>query len=265
MVATEILVALVEAPGDRQAGDQAAGKRARLVAAQHRGADAVSVDPIGGVGRVKVEQPVLPGAPPRDILGRCRGEAVIEAALGAVGRLGRASAESERQHELAAAGREIDLRDERDVAVARLVVVPGQRKVPAQILPAIGNPDEAHRAREIGRRAGERQRRAAAAGEQHRDALEIIEPGGVAAAAIDHMRRQQRVDPVIVKRALQRAEDDALQHHLAPGIGQDGLVDAEAAVTRGVGQHEAGHARGEPSAARWRCRASPRRNSRGHW
>ena len=245
VIAAEILVALVEPPGDRQAGDHAAGKRARLMAAQHRGADAIGVVGVAGIGGVEAQQPVLPGAPPRDILRHRRGKAVIEAAPGAMRRLARAPAESQRQQELAAAGGEINLGGERDIAVARLVVAPGHGEMARQILPAIGDADKSHRARAIGRRAGERQRVAAAPGKQHWEALEVVEPGGVAGAAIDEMRRQQGVKPVITEAALQRAEDDALQHHLAPGIGKDGLVDAEAAVARGVGERETRHALGE--------------------
>ena len=46
MVAAQVVVALAAAPGDRQAGDQAARERRAFVAAQHRGADAVDVVPV---------------------------------------------------------------------------------------------------------------------------------------------------------------------------------------------------------------------------
>jgi hypothetical protein len=38
----------------------------------------------------------------------------------------------------------------------------------------------------------------------------------------------------ISQRALERYEPHALQHHVAPGIGQDLLLDAISAVSRGV-------------------------------
>src|SRR5581483_9958782 len=103
-------------------------------------------------------------------------------------RFGGIASESERHDEAPAAGPQVDLAGQGDVAVARLAIAPAQLEMSRKILPAIRDADEAGRAREERRRAAERERGAAAFGEQHRRALVIVDPGAVAGAAVHEVR-----------------------------------------------------------------------------
>jgi hypothetical protein len=63
MIAAKIMVALGEAPGNRQAGDVAAGKRASLVRPQHGCAHSICIVSFRMPGGVERYERVLPSAP----------------------------------------------------------------------------------------------------------------------------------------------------------------------------------------------------------
>ena len=69
-----------------------------------------------------------------------------------------------------------------------------------------------------------------ALGEQHRRALVIAHPRRVAAASVGEVGSEQHVQAEISQRALERHETDALEHHVAPGIGQYLLLDSIATI-----------------------------------
>src|SRR5687767_4990217 len=63
-------------------------------------------------------------------------------------------------------------------------------------------------------------------GEQHRRALVVADPRRITATSVGEVRREKHVQAEISQRALKRHETDALQHHVAPRIGQDLLLDS---------------------------------------
>ena len=67
-------------------------------------------------------------------------------------------------------------------------------------------------------------------GEQHRRALVVADPRRIAAASVGEVRSEQHVQAEISQRALKRHETDALEHHVAPRIGQDLLLDSIATI-----------------------------------
>ena len=71
-------------------------------------------------------------------------------------------------------------------------------------------------------------------GEQHRRTLVVAHPSRIAAASVGEVGRQQHVQPEVSQRALERHETDALEHDVAPGIGQDLLLDPIATINRRV-------------------------------
>src|SRR5438105_4040791 len=97
MVAAQVLVAFGEAPGDRQAGDVAAGERPRLVRAQHRGADTVGIRPAAARSSIQRKKRALPGTPAGDVSGKGGFDSVVEARAHAKRGFRGAAPESERQ------------------------------------------------------------------------------------------------------------------------------------------------------------------------
>src|SRR5678816_4089712 len=71
-------------------------------------------------------------------------------------------------------------------------------------------------------------------GEQHRRALVVAYPRRIAAASVGEMGSQEHVQAEISQRALQWHETDALEHHVAPWIGDNFLLDAIATIIGGV-------------------------------
>jgi hypothetical protein len=107
--------------------------------------------------------------------------------------------------------------------------VPVEDSMLGEVLPAVRNADEARRALQPRRGAAQRERAIRALCEQHRNALVIPDPCGVARAAVGEVRGDQHVQMVIVQRAGSRGKDDPLQEHLSMRIGEDLLFDAVAA------------------------------------
>ena len=200
-----------------------------FVRAQHRGAecDTAGVRDFGGSA---ASEPRVPGLPRSDVLGLRAVEILEQADERVLAGFHRRRTETERQHERAVRRREIDFAGDGDVAVLRARVGPAQSLVGLQFLPAIREADEPDRSGEPRRRGRERERVVVALGEQHRRALVVADPRRVAAAAVGQVRRQQHVQTEVSQRALERHETDALQHDVAPRIGQHLLLDSIAAV-----------------------------------
>src|SRR5208282_6282843 len=91
----EIVVALAESPGDRQARDDAARKRRRLVAVQDGGADAIHV--VSARPPLHCAQTGLPGAPSCGVIVEDGFERRLQGFPRMEGGLGRRSAEAERE------------------------------------------------------------------------------------------------------------------------------------------------------------------------
>ncbi len=140
---------------------------------------------------------------------------------------------------------EVDLAGQRDVAVLGAFVFPLHAPVHLEIAPAVGYADESGRSLQPVGRRGQRQRRAVALGEQHRAPLEVADPRRVARAAVAQVRRGEREERVVGDRAAEGGELHALQHHLAPRVGDDLLLDPVAPFTAGVRQPERGNAVGK--------------------
>src|SRR5262245_30532091 len=134
VVATEILVAFVEAPRNRETCDDSARERTRLMRANDGGADAIGI----GIAARSTErqEAVLPRAPARREIGQRRVHAIIQAGYNTMCRLLRPAAETERQDEFPAARGKIDLARERDIAVFGEVVGPCEHIMPRKVLPS---------------------------------------------------------------------------------------------------------------------------------
>ena len=104
----------------------------------------------------------------------------------------------------------VDLAGQGDVAVLARRCTP-RSAVVREALASRPRADEADRSREPRRRAGQRQRVAVRAGEQHRRALVVAEPGGVAAPRLPRRRRAGRTDGNRASVAAQRRERSLLQ------------------------------------------------------
>src|SRR5690349_14668920 len=122
MISAQIIVALTAAPGDREAGDQAAWEGGAFMTAQHRGADAIDVMPTYlAVERAKL---CLPGAPANGILLHLPVQGRLQARADAERRLRAAAAEAESQPEFLLGS--LDLRGKSDIAVRCAVELFGQ-------------------------------------------------------------------------------------------------------------------------------------------
>ena len=130
MVAAQILVALVEPPRNRQAGDGRPREGRSLVRCQHRGADPIAVQ----VGRsrraIERQQLLLPSPPALDVATACRLEPVLQARQRAMSGLFRAAAEPEREQGTAAVGRKVDFAAQCDIAVLGAAIALIERVVP---------------------------------------------------------------------------------------------------------------------------------------
>ena len=114
-----------------------------LVRAQHGGRRAIQI--VLPQRLVELQQLGLPVAPLRDVVLADLGVVLEQSGSRLLSRLGPDRPEAQRQHELAVAGREIDLAREGNVAVFRARVFPLHLEMLRQILPAIGRADESHR------------------------------------------------------------------------------------------------------------------------
>jgi hypothetical protein len=76
--------------------------------------------------------------------------------------------------------------------------------------------------------------------------LKFAHPGGIAAAVISQMRREQDVKAIIRQGALLRVKLNLLQHRVPVRIGHNLLFDAVTAITAGVDQLEGRHTIGQP-------------------
>ena len=148
VIAAEVAVALGEAPGDRQAGDDRAGAVDRPVRGEHRRGGAVG----RGIGAVAVErvQPRLPASPTGDIGVPGAVEAGVEARAGALGGFDFGLAEGEGEDGAGLVVTDVDLAHERDVATIGAGVARGDLAGPGELLPAVGAADEPGRGRAPG-------------------------------------------------------------------------------------------------------------------
>jgi hypothetical protein len=104
---------------------------------QHRCADPVRVVTVGTRFGIERQKRGLPSLPACNVFGERLVDALAKAGADKQrGFLG-APPESQRQDETAVAGQQVDLSGQRDIAVARVVVVPAQFEVPDEILPAV--------------------------------------------------------------------------------------------------------------------------------
>src|SRR5579864_8246404 len=111
-----------------------------------------------------------------------------------------------------------------------------------KVLPAIGSTDESHRS--FFPRSGgcERQSDAVVRSKEHRDALVVGSPAGVAVSAVCQVRRENGVEVIVRELTLQRLEANFLQNDVAVRVGEDFLVDAIESAGAGIGQLKGGDA-----------------------
>ena len=245
MVAAQIVVAAAGAPGNGQAGDDAAGERGRIMRAQRGRADAVAVVPV----RLAIEpqQPRLPLPPASLVLVQRSGKAMRQAGAHAIGGFRPGAPEAQRHRHrprchLAGRAAQIELPGEGDVAILGAVILLAQLAITPQHPPAIACADKPHRAGTERHRGGHGDGRAVILGEQHLHALVGADPARVVRPAIDQMRREQREQAQ--RRIAARAQFHLLQHHVAPRIGDHRLEDVvatgDAFAAQAIGRHAIG-------------------------
>src|ERR1700675_1161706 len=140
VITAEILVALVEAPGNGEAGDDAAEEVLGLVGTYNRHAGPVQIF----FPRLLVEllQCPLPVLPVQDVIfagGRIRSEQGREGLLPG---FRPDSSKAECEDELAFAGGQANFSGQRDVSVFRAVILPGHLEMLREILPAVRDADK---------------------------------------------------------------------------------------------------------------------------
>ena len=153
MVAAEILIALVEPPGNGEAGNDAADEILRFMRTKHGHAAAVEV----AIALRAIERPqaLVPASPLTNEMIADQIEIFLQGGNDLLSGFPAIATETERQDELAIAGGEIDFASEGKIAIFGASVVPGKAEVLREILPAIGVSDEPHRACSPRRGAGE--------------------------------------------------------------------------------------------------------------
>ena len=236
MVASEIVVALAESPWNREAGDDAAGERRRLVAVQDGRADAIHV--VSARPPLQRAQLSLPCAPSRGVIVEDCFERRLQGLPRVKGGFGGREAEAERKmREAVHAGRQLCRQS--DVAVGGSVVL-HEPAIVIEQLPSVRRPDEADGACEKRLVGRHRQSRAGALGEQHRIAFVFAAPAGVVGPAVDQMRRQQREQAQGA--VAQVFEPDLHQHRVAARVADHALDDAETAAEMRAREQKSRHA-----------------------
>ena len=172
----------------------------------------------------------MPGLPPADVRGFRLVEILEQADARVLTGFHRRRTESEREIEHAIRRAEIDFARDRNVSVLCAPVGSDESFVGLQLLPAVGHTDEPDRSGEPWRRGRQGQRRVVALGEEHRRPFVVADPRRIAAAAVGQVRGEDHVEAEIRERAPERHEPHALQHDVAPRIGQHLFLDAIAAV-----------------------------------
>ena len=150
VISAQVFVPLVEAPGNRKAGNHAAQKILRLMHPQHGRAGAIKI--VLPFRLIELEQAILPVPPVRDIVLPEFLVGLEQTRTYLLSGLGPDLPETESQDELSPTSLEVNLSGERDVPVLRPGVVPGHLVMLRQILPPVRVSDEAHRDLLPGRR-----------------------------------------------------------------------------------------------------------------
>ncbi len=206
--------------------------------------------------------PILPAG---DIVLLCLGKTVAQTADGVLRRCSRVLAKAKRQYKGSLRLQQIDLPDQRHIAVLGPCVFPGHLLVRLQIA---ASRRRSRRSRPSASIHGAEQASARALPfalrQQQRCALDFVHPGGIAATLISEVGRKQDMKPIIGQRSLLRDKPDLLQHRVTMRIGQDLLFDAVATVAAGIDHCKRRHAVGQPVHFGCRRRASPRRRTSLH-
>src|ERR1019366_7042624 len=182
MVPAQILVALVEAPGNGEAGDDAAEEVLGFVRAQNRRAGPVQIF----FPRLLVEflQRPLPVLPVKDVIFV---DCFIRSEQGREGLLTGFrpdSAKAECEDEFAVAGDQVYFGGQRDVSLFRAVVLPRHLEMLRQVLPAVRYAGKSDGAFQQWRGAGQGEGAGIALGKEHRLPFVIAHPAGVAISEI---------------------------------------------------------------------------------
>ncbi len=188
MIAPHVVVALAEAPRNRQAGDEASWERRRLMDAKDVGAHAIDVLAMsmplhGAQGR-------LPGAPAGRIVIHDRLERAHARCPRVIGGFRGGAAKTDRQNR-GPVGSHGELGGQGDVAVGRGVVLVDQTPMIAKLPPSVGGADEADRPGEELRTPQHGQMRPSAKRAQNVVPLVFTKLAVVVRPCVDEMRRQQ--------------------------------------------------------------------------
>ena len=175
--------------------------------------------------------------------------------------LHRGGTEPERHHERSVARHEIDFAGDRDVSVLGARVGAVEPFVGVQLLPSVGDADESDGSGEPRRRGRQRQGVVLALGEQHRRALVVADPRGVAGARVREMRREQHVQMEIRERALERARSAraAARRRATDRSGSPSRSDS--GRQRRCCESDTPECRAPPVTSRSGCRAFPPRST----
>ena len=247
VVAAEILVAFVEAPGNREAGDDSTEKVLGFVHAEYRRTDPVQV--FFPRFLIQVLQCPLPVLPVKDVILAGHFIGSEQGREGLLAGFRPDSAKAEGEDELAVAGGQVNLSGQRDVSVLRAVVLPHHLKMSRQVLPAIRYADKSHRAFWPRRGTGKGERAEIALGKKHWLPLVVTSPPGIAVSHVGQVRCQKRIEAVVAQTALQRHKSNFLQHYVAQGIGQHFFIDPVPALHTRIGQFIGGDSRLEREVA----------------
>src|SRR5688500_4139409 len=134
---------------------------------------------------------------------------------------------------------DVQLAQERDVAVLRDVEIPVHPEVLREVGPAVAGPDVAARSAEPGNRRGHREPDAVLVGREQRAPRRFRDAPGVVPAADVEVWREQRVELQPRQQILLALESGADQDARLVRIGDDLLDDAIAAVAGGAGDANA--------------------------
>ncbi len=148
---------------------------------------------------------------------------------------------SDGQNKRAVTGRDVDFAGQDHIAMLGPVVMPCQPFVLRQVQASVGFADEPDRAARPRRRATDGERVTLAPGKQHRQALELAQPGGVVLAAVAQMGRRQQNERIIGQLALEWNEPSVLQQDRSARVAQHHLLDAITTGAAVVPQPERGH------------------------
>jgi hypothetical protein len=241
VISAEIFIAFVEAPRDRETGDDAAEKILGLVGAQSRSGGAVEI--VGTQRFIELDQGILPILPMENVMLAKLVVVLEQSGANLLSGFSDDGAETDGENEFSVASGEVDFAGAGDVAIFGAWVFPLHLEVSREVLPSIGGADESDRHFFPGNGTGEGEGGAIMLGEEHVHALVIADPGCIFRTAVGEVRREQGIEVVVRELALQRFEANLLQQDVAVRVSENFFMNAVVAVDFRIDEFEGGDAR----------------------